>query len=227
MGKFYNTRTILDGLVFYLDAANPRCYSGSGFTATGLFGGIGATLVSGVAFSTQNKGSFFFDGTNDYMPFNVPNLGNTITIEMWANIKAFESGMPFGFNLYSVSTSTGGLGFNTDNSDNYGITKEQVVGLGLSSNWKNYHMVMKSDVPYTNNKIYINGEFQSLSQLSVNGENSTNRTFGTGIGKISGRGSGTSFMIPMNVAIFKIYNKELTQEEINLNFNAFKGRFGL
>ena len=43
MGIDYNNIIVSDGLVFYIDAANPRSYSGTGLTANGLVGGIGAT----------------------------------------------------------------------------------------------------------------------------------------------------------------------------------------
>ena len=66
MGIDYNNIIVSDGLVFYIDAANPRCYSGTGLTANGLVGGIGATLINGVGFTSSNNGSFIFDGTNDY-----------------------------------------------------------------------------------------------------------------------------------------------------------------
>ena len=65
MGIAYNTSLVTDGLVFSIDAANPRSYSGSGITVNGLVSGIGGTLFNGVGFSSANNGSFFFDGTND------------------------------------------------------------------------------------------------------------------------------------------------------------------
>ena len=56
-----------NGLIFSLDAANFRSYSGSGLTSFGLVGGIGGTLVNGVGFTSSNSGSFIFDKTNDYI----------------------------------------------------------------------------------------------------------------------------------------------------------------
>ena len=74
MGIDYNNIIVSDGLVFYIDAANPRSYSGTGLTANGLVGGIGGTLVNGVGFSSVNNGSFTFDGGDDYI-----NSGNYFT----------------------------------------------------------------------------------------------------------------------------------------------------
>ena len=66
MAVGYNPSIVSDGLVFFLDPANKRSYSGSGLTANGLVGGIGGALVNGVGFTSSNNGSFFFDGSNDY-----------------------------------------------------------------------------------------------------------------------------------------------------------------
>jgi len=87
MGIDYNNVIISDGLIFGIDAANPRSYTGSGITVDGLIAGLGATLVNGVAFSSLNNGSFTFDGTNDYLNFPYPsslNSGSQITVSLWA-----------------------------------------------------------------------------------------------------------------------------------------------
>lgn len=76
MGTKYNPSVVRDGLVYYIDAANSRSYSGSGITANSLVGGINGTLTNGVGFSSANNGSFSFDGTNDYI-----NFGNSSTLQ--------------------------------------------------------------------------------------------------------------------------------------------------
>ena len=68
--------------------------------------------------------------------------------------------MIFGFNLYDVWTQNGAMGFNTASSDQYGISSTQVTNLGLLNQWKHYVFEMRSDVSYTNNKIYINSQYQ-------------------------------------------------------------------
>jgi len=47
MGIAYNTSIVSSGLVFALDAANSRSYSGSGLTAYGLVSGANRTLLNG------------------------------------------------------------------------------------------------------------------------------------------------------------------------------------
>ena len=226
MGTKYNPRVVTNGLLFYIDAANPRSYVGSGITVNGLISGVGATLVNGPGFGTTNNGFLIFDGVNDHATFNVAGMGNTITVELWAKIKSFHSTMPFGFFEYDVFTYLGGIGFNTNNSDVHGISSATVSGLGISSNWTHYVFEMRTDVSYTNNKMYINGNLQSLSQI-IGTESAAKRTFNSGIGRISGYNANTSFAMPMDLGLFKFYNRSLSQQEINFNYNAIKKRYGL
>ena len=61
-------KTITNGLVLYLDAANKKSYPGSGATWTDLSGNSNTgTLTNGPTFSAANMGSILFDGTNDYV----------------------------------------------------------------------------------------------------------------------------------------------------------------
>lgn len=98
MGTKYNPRIQSNLLSVYIDAANLRSYSGSGFTANGIVGGIGGTLVNGIGFSSQNSGSFFFDGSDDYfrLPANFfnPDAGTPFTVSIW--FKTGTSGMILG-----------------------------------------------------------------------------------------------------------------------------------
>jgi hypothetical protein len=76
----------------------------------------------------------------------------------------------------------------------------------------------------TNNKIYVNGESQTLSQIQGT-FSSVNSNFNAGSGRISSWLNDQNWLMNMNVANFKIYNRELTQQEITNNFNANYSRF--
>ena len=95
-----------------------------------------------------------------------------------------------------------------------------------------------------NNKIYINGVSDSIEELrtqsgdgtavsysSVNMDFNNNAViendFDRGSGRICGWGTNTNYNLPQEVALFRVYNKELTQAEITANYNEVKGRFGL
>ncbi len=154
----------------------------------------------------------------------MPTFGNTLTLIMWARVKSFSGGMLLGFNLYSVWTGGGRLGFNTAASDVYGLTSTQVTNLSLLNTWKHYVFEMRSDVSYSNNKIYIDGQLQSISQVTGT-ENATNRTFNSGNGRISSWLANDSYFISMDLAQFSVYNKALSQNEITQNYNSMKKRF--
>ena len=226
MGLDHSPIIVTDGLSLYTDAVNTRSYVGSGTTVNGLVSGIGLTLVNGVGFGTTGTKYFILDGTNDNIPFNIPNVGTTLSIEMWARINSFSNGMPFGFDRYDVWANGGRLGFNTAASDIYGLTSTQVTNLGLLSQWKHYVFEMRTDVSYSNNKIYINGQNQSLSQVAGT-ENASLRNFNSGNGRISSWLFSDVFFIAMDLAQFRTYNRALTATEIVQNYNATKKRYEL
>jgi hypothetical protein len=228
MGLSHSPQISLNGLVLCLDAGNSKSYPGSGTVWTDLSGnGNNGTLVNGVGYSGSNLGSLVFDGSNDYADFFAPSLGTTTTVEMWVNLGASYSGkMFFGWLLYDVWCGSGNLGYNTANGDVYGISSSTVSSLGLVNNWKHYVFEMRSDVSYTNNKIYINTISQTLSQ-QLSTENAGNRTFNSGNGRISGWRTDTLYPIPMNCSSFRVYNRALSAAEITQNFNALRSRYGL
>ena len=214
-----------DGLVFCLDAANKLSYAGAGTTWSDLKGGNNSVLTNSPTFDPDNLGSIVFDGTNDHANFSVSGLTNVATIEIYCKLGASYAGkMFFGFFRYDVWCNGGAIGFNTARGDVHGISSSTASSIGVVDTWRHYVFEMRSDVSYTNNKIYIDGELQSLSQ--VNGsEGASNRNFNDGDGRIAMWLSSGSYYMPMNLSIFKIYNKALTQQQIKQNYKALRGRF--
>jgi hypothetical protein len=80
MGIGYNTSVVRDGLVLYLDAANPKSYPGTGTIVKDIVSNsINGTLLNGVSFSDLNKGIFSFDGVDDYINLqDISILNNTL-----------------------------------------------------------------------------------------------------------------------------------------------------
>jgi hypothetical protein len=145
---------------------------------------------------------------------------------MWVKTNSLNSpsgAMYFGFNLYDVWTSNGNIGFNTSAGDQFGIPSSRVNYLGIEGNWRHLVFVMNAGSK-TNNKIYVNGESQTMIQIQ-NSFNNANATFNSGMGRISGWRFNTDWRINMNLSSFKVYNRELTQQEINNNFNTQRSKF--
>ena len=184
-----------------------------------------STNRAGVSYNASTGGSLYFNGTTTgYTDFTFPlNGATTITVEMWANPTTLSGGMFFGFWNYDVYTYNNAIGYNTAVSDVYGITATQASG--CLNAWKHYVFVMKAGA-VTNNKIYLNGVNQTLSQILGTPENA-NASFSNGVGRIGSWGVNTNYTQPMYVTKFKIYNRELTQTEITAKFNKDKSRYGL
>jgi hypothetical protein len=90
----YSPKIITDGLVLYLDAANPKSYV-SGSTTWGDLsrGGNNGTLVNGPTFSSANGGSIVFDGVNDYINCGTNSSlrpSQQITINSWIKLNGFS-----------------------------------------------------------------------------------------------------------------------------------------
>ncbi len=214
------------GLVLHLDAANPNSYSGSGTAWNDLSGNGSNVTLSNTSFSSANGGSIVFNGTTSYADFTA-NVGSTnvVTVEMWVKTNSLTNpvGMYFGFGLYDAWTSGGNIGYNTSAGDLYGVPSAQVDNLGIVGGWRHLVFVMYTGSK-TNNKIYVNGEAQTMSQV-YGTFNSVNSNFNSGNGRISSWRYDLNWRMNMNVANFKVYNRELTSQEITNNFNANKSRF--
>lgn len=215
------------GLVLHLDAGNTNSYPGSGNTWNDLSGNGSNVTLTSTSFSSANGGNIVFNGTNSFADFTA-SIGttNVVTVEMWVktnSLNAPNGSMYFGFNLYDVWTSNGNIGYNTSTGDQFGIPSSRVDNLGIEGNWRHLVFVMNAGSK-TNNKIYVNGEIQPMSQIQ-NSFNNTNATFNSGIGRISGWRFNSDWRMNMNLSSFKVYNRELTPQEINNNFRATSTRF--
>jgi hypothetical protein len=68
MAFSYSPKIVTDGLVLYLDAANPYSYVSGSLNWNDLSRSqLSGSLVNGPTYSSANNGSIVFDGTNDYV----------------------------------------------------------------------------------------------------------------------------------------------------------------
>ena len=220
MGIDYNNIIVSDGLVFYIDAANPRSYSGTGLTANGLVGGIGGTLVNGVGFTSSNNGSFIFDGANDYLyaPINTNLFSSEATMIIW--LKNDIATPP--------NAQTGIIGYFGDGGGNdhypwsdgaaylstFRNSRIGPITLSASIGRTSAHMLSVT-TDAVNWKLYQNTTLittqSALSSIYLGTYN---------IGK-----SNSDFYYQGNIYSFIIYNRALTAQEILQNYNAMKGRY--
>ena len=238
MGIISGANLIDNGLVYSLDAANFRSYSGSGLTSNALVGGIGATLVNGVGFTSSNGGSFVFDGTNDYI--NIPDSNllafgtNPFSIDFWlySTYSYPGSGIVYRTILSSYDNYNGA--YNTYfylglfNNSGYGLTN--TVGfLDSSGNYFNVNFGVNiitnqwTHITFTrsgNNLIcYKNGLYFASESRANNFSGTRNARIGGGVDQVN--------TFQGSISSLGIYNRTLSAQEIKQNYNATKKRYGL
>jgi hypothetical protein len=241
MGIAYNTSIVSDGLVFALDAANSRSYSGSGLSVNSLIGGIGATLVAGISFTSSNSGSLILDGTSQYL--NIPNSSGygistesfTMLLVVKATNKSSTNFLSFLSNRQLTSPNNGILitqDFNTNRSAylryqlNSGLGASQFNSGTIPFISNSYNMIAMA-VDRTNNTMqsYLNGNLDA--SYNISGLASIGSTHNIEIGRDEAFVPNSNAWLGGNLASFYIYNRALTQQEIKQNYNATKKRYGL
>ena len=216
MGIDYNNIIVSDGLVFYMDAANPRSYSGTGLTANGLVGGIGGTLINGVGFTSSNNGSFIFDGSNDYI-----NFGNSSAVQQSSGtLSAWAKASSPGGGYRGIIAKQGAYGlFYTDSvlvAYDWAADAPRSTGVNIADNtWKNVVLTYQSGVS-NGTRIYINGVSVLTTTITV--LNQTGNLFG-------GAEANAGQYAACQISLFNMYNRALSATEILQNYNATKGRY--
>jgi len=221
MGVVYNTAGIVtDGLVLALDAANPKSYPGSGTTWFDLSGnGNNGTLVNGVGYNSGNLGSLVFDGVNDYAPIGTsgfPFGSSAATLSGWAKTNTISGSWRWIVSYGTGNTSQSRfLGINAS-TYYFGGYSNDITASGVPLNtW--FNMVGVYDE--TNASMYINGALVS---------GPTAKTWNTIANNAQvGRQTNGSEYWNGNIAQVSIYNRAITAAEIQQNFNALRGRYGI
>ena len=216
MGIDYNNVIVSDGLVLYIDAANPRSYSGAGLTANGLIGGIGGTLVNGVGFTSSNNGSFIFDGANDNI-----NFGNSSALQVLnGTVSAWVKTSSPGAEYRGIIAKVNNYGLFYLNSVlvvyDWGTSTPRSTGINLADgNWKNVAMTFQSGVS-NGTIIYING--LPVLTTTISWVNNSYNLYGGA--EVNGNQHSNCLG-----SIFSLYNRVLSPQEILQNYNATKGRY--
>lgn len=205
-----------EGLILNIDPAVSRSYSGTGLTANNLIAGMGATLVNGTGFSSANNGSFFFDGTNDFI--NVGN-GTTVqittgTISVWCRTSNAGSG------YRGIVAKQFAYGFfYTDNVltlYDWQIPRANSTIYNLADNkWQHVAFTFQNGV--TNGSVlYLNGSGILTTTYSIS-SNAYNLFIGAE--------ANASQYAACNISQILIYNRVLSSQEVLQLYNTTKKRY--
>jgi hypothetical protein len=211
MGIAYNTSIVTNGLIFALDAANSRSYSGSGLTAFGLVGGYRGTLLNGVGFTSANNGSFVFDGTNDYITFDYDIMGSTYTQNIWFKLNVLQPSLLIDQGWSAAVVHSDFVAFYYTNVSPVFFNASFTF---TTNRWYMINLVRGADVK----SVYIDGNFIASSNTSDAFD-----PFWTTM--YVGSNAGSLQFLNGNISQIQIYNRALSAAEIRQNYNATKKRY--
>ena len=136
--------------------------------------------------------------------------GDKTSVSFWMYWDGTNSVMPMGWTYHDLWFNAGSFGFNSWNSDIYGISSS-----GLANSW--HHVVaIFSNNQMTNNELYINGVKQTLTQRTSSPNNS--RAVVNSSLRIGGVTNTSSYRFSGAIDEFKIYNSALSQAEVTTDF---------
>jgi hypothetical protein len=245
---------VKEGLVLYLDAASGTSYSPytSGVTWRDISGnGNNGTLTNGPTYSSANGGSFTFDGTDDYV--QNPNR-STITEFQYSSSFTVESFVKimrntgFGYVIDNRAMTDG----NGNSYTGWGIlqlgnvVQAFIGGYPGSFDWRTVNI---STTQFSNNIfskwahiVWTNSPVEGESKIYVNGINVTSQSFDNNtppyvinyngnhrvtLGMSPADGNPGGHYISGSISVARLYNKTLSAQEVQQNYNALKSRFGL
>lgn len=221
---------ITDGLVLCLDAANPKSYPGSGTTWKDLLGnGNDGTLTNGPTFDSGNGGSIELDSTDDYIQFsNVSSFdSSTFTVDINLLLEEDLNNSQF-FGFFSTQNgSTSGYQLFWHSAQYFylyvtnGIAASTAASAGTIPSGTHLNLVATYDDSSLNNTaIYVNN-------IRYGGSSVGNYVSPTLPPRLIGRraDSSTNYALNCKLYLTRFYNRALTAEEVQQNYNATKQRF--
>lgn len=242
MGAYSGPDVSKNDIVLVLDAGNTKSYPGSGTTWTNRRGGGNtANLTNGPTYSSSNGGSIVFDGVDDYVTSGaLSGSFASFTVIIWfypTSVTNYQN--PIDCN-YAYNGTTGNIGprleiyttgqllwiYSNDTAVNNNFYSHTVVSSGLAAN--TWHCAAITYNGGTNTSTtYYNGNATGLSR-TLSGTPTgfvgtmNNITLGKGFSL-----GGAERIFAGRVSNTKIYNRALSASEIQQNFNALRGRFGV
>ena len=222
MSFVHSPKIITEGLVLALDAGNTKSYTSGSTTWYDKSGNANnGTLTNGPTFSSANGGSIVFDGVDDYISTNYTTSLNNFTVCVWFK----QVGSVIGYQRLVDKNYSNGfwIGRNGTNPNSWGggvYEASAPFGRFISLTDGQWHFIV-SKREGTTHTIYGDGITNTISgTVSSSPLNTSNVLIGRsdqpGIDSMNG-----------NIAVVSLYNRALSASEIQQNFNALRGRYGI
>lgn len=189
----------------------------------------GGEFINGTLYNTSNGGFLSFDGSNDMMitPNNTTLDTQTPSVEVWVRTNAttqngfwFEKGTVN--SQYSLFQEGSVIQWRQLFSSGQGLTNLSTT-TASHMNTSNWYQVVGT-FSSGRRRLYINGTLVNSDTQSGTINTSSS---GMSIGVYGGYSGSRGYYYNGNLAICRVYNRELTESEVSQNFNALRGRFGI
>jgi hypothetical protein len=228
---------VTDGLVAYLDAANTKSYPGSGTVWYDISTGKNGVLTNGPTFNSNYAGGLVLDGVDDTYSISGISLGTgALTLDCWFTYYSHSLYLPSICHAgdYWSGDSQTGWGFGQNGGQSF--YQFQMAELGVKNNVALTSMTHNTTYNFTGTRT-ISGSQQVLRGY-VNGVLTGTTTGNTIFNLSTSTYSYTPTILtakqysytgppPAIIYSIKVYNRALSQTEIQQNYNSTKTRFGL
>lgn len=244
--RYVDPNLVTDGLILQYDFSNQNSYPGSGNIVYDMVGGHNGTLYNSPTYSTDNGGYLNLSGSDDYI--QVPN-GKTIrwdqphSIEFWvyplgtgdSNQDLFEADYNGNIRIQFDKSDYGSQGrieVWLESSDISGDSNRAHNRWFVQKEW--HHLV----VTRTNEigTVWVDGKLDDgTARPNVNSSQDTKTnstqpleqadqyTGNVFIGRFINAAGTENF--DGYIALFSLYQKALSKDEVLQNYNAWKGRY--
>ena len=239
MSLIHNANVVRDGLVLYLDAANPKSYPGSGTTWYDLSGnGNHGTLTNGPTYNSDNKGSIVFDGSDDRTNFGNKSTFNFTGAEDVSIIAWIKPSLPTRFD----GVILGKIGYTLNKGWMFSITDysggtSPYLFMTYGTNTRASSKTLPASIYSQWIFVAVTSKYQGQLLLYFNGLPLTGYTPATidttvlspsGIEMWAGQRIDSSDRVYKgNMSVIQIYNRALSAAEIAQNFEATRGRYSI
>jgi len=229
MGLSHSPSIVRDGLVLHLDAANPKSYPGSGTVWRDLSGNVhDCGIVSPLSYESLQNDYFSYANNSGYVnidpqPLNLSSDKGTIELFFRTSGNNIQSIFHTEENRDRVIYYSDGNLFAGQYNGSTG--NFEIVSASINDSWN--YAAFTYNLTIANYKLFLNGVFSD--EITISGTTDVGSNTPSQLGAARGQDTNVPSRNSYNgdLSVFKIYNRALTEQEVQQNFEALRGRYSI